>query len=217
MNSRLAQYGTIAHAFGLRMSYNSSSASLEVKDIPEGFTPTVEAMLAEIDLFDDTTSYVDGVASFCVVDYIDGEPIPVPERARLNILHALGFMKNDKYIHQVLMLQKNNRSWHQSGVENKCEYFGEVCTHRGINPDPDRKGRTSSRQPDEYHIRNGKGVIMREQLVTPNLEYIFRSIPEDNLTSGRIATSIDKFELKRFKSLDVEDKLRVIEELQELV
>lgn len=217
MENHLAQYATIAAAFGLHMSYNSSSATLEVRDVPKGHSKTIEGMLKEIEKFDDTTSYVDGVASFCVAAYIDDEPNPIPERARANVLHALGIMKDDLYIHQVLMLQKNNRSWHRSGVANSCEHFGEICTHRGINPDPNRTGRTSSRKPDEYHRMGAKEIIAREQLVTPNLEKMFRLIPEDRLTSGRIANSIGVLDLKKFKELPVEEKFKLVDELQGLL
>jgi len=174
-------------------------------------------MLKEIEHFDDTTTYVDGVASFCVAVYIDDVPNPIPERARLNVLHALGIMKNDLFIHQVLMLQKNNRSWHRSEVPKECSYFGETCTYRGIKPDPDRKGRISHRQPSEYHTINGKGLIAREQLVTPNLELLFKGIPEERVISGKIASSIDKFDLKAFGKLPVEDRIKFVSELQGMV
>lgn len=217
MENHLAQYGTIAAAYGLHMSYNSASASLNVRDIPKGSKDVVEGMLKEIEHFDDTTTYIDGVASFCVAVYIDNEPNPIPERTRLNVLHALGIMKDDLFIHQVLMLQKNNRSWHRSDTAGECTFFGEICTHRGIHPDPDRKGRISSRKPNEYHPLKAKGIIAREQLVTPNLEKLFRSIPEENVTSGRIALSVNNFDLKLFKELPVDDKVKFVSELQELI
>jgi len=196
------------------MSYNSSHASLEIRDVPKDHKGVIEAMLKEIEHFDDTTTYVDGVASFCVAAYIDDMPNPIPERARLNVLHALGIMKDDLFIHQVLMLQKNNRSWHRSEKPGECSYFGETCTHRGIKPDPERKGRISHRQPNEYHAINSKDLIAREQLVTPNLELVFKGIPEERITSAKATIAIDKFDLKSFGKLPVEDRIKFVSELQ---
>jgi hypothetical protein len=204
-------------AFGLTMTYNSSSAALEVEDVPKHHSDIIEAMLEEISHFDDTTTYVDGVASFCVASFLDGIPNPIPERSRSNVLHALGIMKEDRFVHQLLMKDKNNKSWHQSSIATSCVYFGEICTHRGLNPDPDRKGRKSIRSPDEYHVLKAKGIIAREQLVTPNLEKVFRLIPEENLISAQPTARKDLLDLRVFKTLDTEEKIRIISELQEAI
>lgn len=216
-SNRLAQFGTILAAYGLEMTYNSQEATLEVKDIPKDHSDIINGMMDEISHFDDASNYVDGVASFCVARYLDDEPNPIEEQKRMDVLHALGIMKDGRYIHQVLMRDKNNKSWHQSGIANDCEFFGVSCTHRGINPDPNRKGRTSSRQPEEYHILNGKGMINREQLVTPNLELLFRLIPEDNLISAQPIAKLSVFDLVEFKKLSIEEKVRLVATLQEAI
>lgn len=210
------QYATIFDAFGSVLRYNSSDASISVVDAPKGQTTLMDKALKEIKHFDDTKNYVDGMSALCVADFIDDHPNPIKEEARLNIMEALGIMQDGLYISQVLMLQKNNRSWHYSEVPNDCTYFGEECTHRGINPDPERKGRTSSRKPQEYHQLNGRKEITREQLVTNSLNKIYKSIPSENLVSAKPSVkNIILSNLKAFKQLGIDDKLRIIEELQE--
>jgi hypothetical protein len=125
-------------------------------------------------------------------------------------------MKDGKYIHQVLVLQKNNRSWHYSEKANECSHFGEECTHRGINPNPERRGRKSNRSPEDYHNLDAKNRIVREQLVTANLEEMFQKIPDEALISAKsqIGISVD---LKAFKKLPIDEQLRIISDLQESV
>lgn len=216
MNKNLTQYGTIFDAAGVTLRYESKSASLAIIEAPKGVKTVVKDTLEEIKHFDDTTNYVDGMAALCVADYVDTEPNPLSEDIRMNILESLGLMTGGKYIHQVLMLQKNNRSWHYSDVANECSHFGEECTHRGVNPNPDRKGRRSSRQPSDYHVMNGKGEINREQLVTENLEQLFQSISSESLVSGRHPSSIEAIALREFKKLPAERRLEFIEQLQKV-
>jgi hypothetical protein len=217
MDNHVTQFATIFDAFGCELRYNSQDATIEVIEAPKGSKAIVDKALDEIQYYDDTKNYVDGMAALCVADYIDDLPNPVSTESRLNILHALGIMKDSKYIHQTLVLQKNNRSWHFSNIANDCKYFGEECTHRGINPDPDRKGRRSSRKPEDYHKLNNKGEIVREQLVTSGLESVFKDIPKDSLISGKIGVNIDLRDLRSFKKLPIDEQLKIINDLQESI
>lgn len=214
MDNRLTQYATIFDAFGCQLRYNSSDATIEVMDVPKGSRSLVDKAIKEISVFDDTKNYVDGMAALCVAHYIDDHENPINQKSRLNILHTLGIMKDGKYIHQVLMLQKNNRSWHFSDLANDCSHFGEECTHRGINPNPERKGRRSNRKPSDYHVLNSKGEISREQLVTSGLEEIFQRIPSDNLVSAGLQPKTD-IDLRAFKKLSLDKQLEIISRLQE--
>jgi len=217
MSNNVTQYGTIFDAVGCELRYNSSDATISVVNSPKPLKKFVDKALAEIKHYDDTTNYADGMAALCISDFIDDDVNPINEDTRLTIMHALGLMVNNKYIAQTLMLQKNNRSWHYSEEANACSFFGEECTHRGINPDPERKGRRSNRQPDEYHILDGKEEIKREQLVTNGLETLFKSIPQENLTSGRIATQLTRFDVQGFGKLSVEKKTEFIARLKETI
>lgn len=218
MTRNLTQYGTIFDAIGCELRYNSSDATISVVSEPKGMKKIVDKALSEIKHFDDTTNYADGMAALCISDYIDDDKNPIEEDTRLSIMNALGLMVAGKYISQALMLQKNNRSWHYSEVANECSYFGEECTHRGINPDPERKGRRSNRKPNEYHVLDGRGEVKREQLVTNGLEKLFRSIPSENLaTTGRIAAQLTRFDVKGFSNLSVDAKSEFIARLKEAI
>jgi len=216
MDNHVTQYATIFDAFGCETRYNSSDASIDVVDVPKGSKELVDRVLNEIQYFDTTKNYIDGMSALCVADYIDDHENPLTNTSRLNILHALGIMKDGKYIHQVLVLQKNNRSWHYSEKANECSHFGEECTHRGINPNPERRGRKSNRSPEDYHNLDAKNRIVREQLVTANLEEMFQKIPDEALISAKsqIGISVD---LKAFKKLPIDEQLRIISDLQESV
>jgi len=217
MTTNVTQYGTIFDAIGCVLRYNSSDASISVVESPKGLKKVVDKALSEIKNYDDTTNYADGMAALCISDFIDDHPNPINEDTKLNILHALGLMNKGKYIAQTLMLQKNNRSWHYSEVANDCSFFGEECTHRGINPDPERKGRRSNRKPNEYHTLDGRDEVKREQLVTDGLENLFKSIPTENLTSGKIAVQLNRFDIRGFSNLSVDQKTEFIEKLKETV
>jgi hypothetical protein len=210
--NNIMQYGTIFAAYGCKFNYDSEVVAL---DIVDGSDIYVEAALKDIAHFDDTTNYLDGAAALALADMIDGLPNPLSISVRRNILEALHITKDNNFIYQVLSLQKNNRSWHYSDTANSCNWFGDVCVTRGINPDPNRKGRTSSRVPEQYHVTNTKGAITREQLVTPALERIFSSIPKDKMISGARYTDIDA-SVKKLKLLSLDQRLKVISQLQEV-
>lgn len=217
-NDNVTQYATLFDAFGCELRYNSSDATISIVEVPSGSKTLIDGVLNEIKYFDNTKNYHDGMAALCIAKYIDDEKNPIAPEARNNILNALGFMKDDKYIRQVLMLQKNNRSWHFSAEANTCSYFGEECTHRGINPNPEHKGKRSNRKPEEYHDKMANGQIKREQLVTANLEQMSKTIPEDKLISTtRNAVSIDAFDLRAFKKLEVTEQVEFISKLQEAI
>jgi len=215
--STITQFGTIFAAVGCKLNYNSKETSLEVVESPKGKAPIIDKAIADIEHFDECPNYMDGAAALLMADTIDDVLNPLSSVTRVNVLNGLGITKDGRYIHQVLSLQKNNRSWHISEKANDCSYFGENCTHRGIKPDPNRKGRRSFRQPDEYHRLDGKGKPSREQLVTPALEKMFQSIPESNLISSGHSFMSLTINLKEMKKLTVEEKLRVISELEESI
>jgi hypothetical protein len=211
----ITAYGNIFSAVGCTLDYESVKAQLKVSDSPKGKEKIIEKAISDISHFDDCTNYLDGAAAIILADTIDGSKNPLTAKVRSNVLHGLAIQKNNKFIYQVLSLQKNNRSWHYSDAANTCSHFGKDCTHRGINPDPNRKGRRSFRQPDEYHRIDGKGNISREQLVTPSLEKLFQSIPDDNLIRDNHTFATLELNLKKMKTSSVEDKLRIISELTE--
>lgn len=215
--TNITAYGTIFSALGCKLNYNSHKVRLEVEDAPKNKTKIVDAAISDIYYFDDCANYMDGAAAIVLADTIDGVINPLKPSIRTNILHGLGLQKNEKFIYQVLSLQKNNRSWHYSDTPNSCNHFGEDCVNRGIEPDPNRKGRRSFRQPDEYHRLDGKGKVSREQLVTPNLEKLFQSIPDTNLIRDNHTFMSLTVNLKKMKDLSVEDKLKMIAELQESI
>jgi hypothetical protein len=211
MSTNLIQFGSIFAARGVTLKYNSELAELEVV---ESYPDIVEQALKDIALFDYTANYVDGAAALCIATFVDDVVNPLSPTIRDNVLHALGIKKNDRWVYQALSLQKNNRAWHFSQTASDCSHFGEVCTHRGVNPDPLRKGRTSSRQPNEYHLLNGKGEITREQLVTPALAAVFNTISDSDVISGS-AYMNKGFDFKNLKNMSIEDKLKAISAIQE--
>lgn len=211
---QLSQFGTIFYAYGCKLNYESESATLAIIEAPKGKQKLVDSVLAEISLFDMTANHIDGMASLCLASTVDSVTNPLPEKTRLNILTALGIMEGGRFIHQVLQLQKNNRSWHFSDEASVCSHFGDECVTRGITPNPEHKGRRSNRKPEDYHVRNGKGLINREQLVTKNLEQLVRGIPESNLISAKAQVSIGPVDLRSFKKLPLDKQMEVISMLQ---
>lgn len=211
----ITAYGTIFAALGCVLDYDSNKARLTLSSAPKNKGKIVSEAANDIAAFDDCTNYLDGASAIVLADTIDKEKNPLSKTIRDNTLHGLGLMKKNKFIYQVLSLQKNNRSWHYSNTANDCSHFGNICTHRGIEPDPNRKGRRSFRQPNEYHKLDGKENISREQLVTPALERLFQSIPDINLIHETHTYATLDLNLKKLNTLSVEDKLRVIAELKE--
>ena len=213
---QLTAFATLFTALGCQTNYNSSSATISIRDVPKDYKAIVNKAVKEISLYDDTRNYVDGASSLALADTIDDVENPLSKTARLNILTELGIMRDGRYIKQVLSEQKNNRAWHFSGVPNDCDRFGEECTHRGINPNPERKGRRSNRKPDEYHTLDGKGAVKREQLVSSGLEALYQSIPDSNLISVTHSNH-GEIDLRAFKKMTIDQQLQFIEDLKEHV
>lgn len=213
--NNLIQYATILSANGVHTRFNSSGPTVDVVDVPKPIKKITDEAVKEISLFSDTANSVDHMAALMVAQYIDDQENPINETSRLQLLSALAIMHEGKYIRQSLALQLQNRSWHPSAIPNDCEHFGNLCTHRGVEPDPNRKGRSSSRKPNEYHVKSGD-IIAREQLVTPNLRTLFKSIPNESLISSRTAIDIPAEVLRAFKKLpDIDAKLALIHDLEQ--
>jgi len=88
---------------------------------------------------------------------------------------------------------KGNRSWHTSLEPNQCSYFGEICTYRGVEINPSRRGVRSTRNPALYHSKLKSG-IRREQLVTPAINAAYKLIPDEMLVSDKeivLSQSVD--------------------------
>lgn len=211
--SNLIQYAPILSANGIVTRYNSSDTTLEVVESPKAIKAIVDKAVKEIALFSNTKVGADDMAALCLANFIDDHDNPIKETSRLNILNALGIMKEGKYIRPQLALQLQNRSWHPSNSANKCVHFDELCTHRGISHDPNRKGRTSNRKPNEYHPLNGE-IIAREQLVTPNLRAVFNNIPKDKFTATREPVDIPAEFIRKFKKMDLDKQLAVMADLE---
>lgn len=207
----ITAFGTLFVAYGCKLNYNSEKVRLEVIDAKKD--TVVDKVVADIFKFDETANYVDGAAALVISETIDGIKNPITSKIRKNVLEGLGLCHDDRFVYQVLSLQKNNRAWHFSDVANDCSHFGEVCTHRGIKPDPERKGKRSNRSPEQYHRLDGHDNVMREQLVTPALEKLFRSIPDKNLVSGQRGMNIS-LNLKSLSKMPLEDKLRAINTIE---
>jgi len=176
--------------------------------------------LADIEHFDDTANFVDGLSAPFLADTINGNKNHLHDY-RNEILEKIGTMRNGRFVSQELALIKTNRSWHISEEPNKCTYFGDVCTHRGSIHVPGKRGRKSNRKPTDYHLKNGQGTIGREQLVTPALEQLWKALPDDALISN--AGHTIEVNLTRYKNMDDEEfknilnkKLKEIEALREL-
>lgn len=179
----VTQYGAIFAANGCKLNFVPSSASLEVVESPKDSVRIIDAALADIAKFEDTSNFADGMAAIHLADYIDKDPNPISSPTRIAVLNALGITKDGKFVSQVLAQQKTNRSWHSSTKPFECSHFGEICTHRGIENVPGKRGRKSTRSPEQYHRLTSSGEISREQLVTPAIENLVGNIPSDSLIS----------------------------------
>jgi len=183
MQIPITAYGSIFAAIGCRLNFDSKSAQLSVSEIPKSVKKYVEPALEDISHFEDTANFADGMSAIHVAHTVDSEPNPLDDTIKANVLTALGILKDGRYVAQVIAQQKTNRSWHLSEQPNTCTYFGELCTHRGIVNVPGKRGRKSTRNPDQYHKLSGAGEIGREQLVTPALENLVSHIPPDAIIS----------------------------------
>jgi hypothetical protein len=212
----LIQFSTGLVAFGCKLNYISSINEIDIAEPPkEKYRKRIlESALHDIVLFEGASNFSDGICVLATAEFVDGEPNPLSETTRLNMLNALGIMKGDRYVLQVLNRDKVNRSWHISEEANTCTYFGEICTHRGILDDPHRRGRKSDRPPEEYHPRSSKG-IGREQLVTPNVQALYSNIPESVTTTTK--REIESVLLKKLEEMPPEKLKEFMEKAQELL
>jgi hypothetical protein len=183
MYTNILQYAPIFRAANVSLDLDSYSLDLRVTDSPKSIEKKVEAAIKEIALYEFTATSTDVMSAIACIESIDNEPLSISDRARQTILTSVGIMDKGKFISQQLATLKVNRSWHLSPIPNRCEYFGELCTNRGVENIPGKRGRKSYREPDEFHLPNSKGIGSREQLVGPALEDLYRAIPTTNLTS----------------------------------
>jgi len=185
------QYAPAIYAFGAKLAYNTKSGELDIAEYPDRKEAKniLDAALADIILFEDTSNFQDGLHIFALADFVDNKPNPVTKTSRMNILEQTGVMQEGRFVRQNLERAKVNKSWHISEVAGECSYFGDICTNRGVIDTSHRRGRKSERNPNQYHLRSSKG-IGREQLVTPAVELLYDSIPSEQLTSAGKATPI---------------------------
>jgi hypothetical protein len=183
VSTNILQYAPIFRAANIRLDLDSYNLDLRVTDAPKSIEDKVATAIKEIALYEFTATPNDVIAALACIDSIDNEPISITDRARQTILTSLGIMDKGKFISQTLATIKVNRSWHLSPTPNRCDYFGENCTNRGVDNVPGKRGRKSYRDPEEFHLANSKGVGNREQLVTSGLEVLYRAIPPTNLIS----------------------------------
>lgn len=166
----------------------------------------LDAALADIKLFEDTSNFQDGLHIFALADFVDNKENPVTQSMRLNILEQTGIMQEGRFVRQNLERAKVNKSWHISETPASCSYFGAICTNRGVIDTSHRRGRKSERNPNQYHLKSSKG-IGREQLVTPAVELLYDSIPNEQLTSASKTYSI--FDISKVDLTQIEpDKLQ---------
>jgi hypothetical protein len=214
MSSNLIQFASIFDAAGCKINFNSHIMEAEIISYPTGRTGVIEGAIDEIDCFLDTKTFNDGIAILAIADQIDGNPNPLAIETRNTILNNAGLKKNNRYITQALALLKTNKSWHSSEVPNECTYFGDLCTTRGITEVDGKRGRKSSRLPDDYHIRKTSGIINREQLITPLLEEVYRAIPQENLISMKPKEG-NIINLDKIDELEPEELARILQRIRE--
>src|SRR5260221_4764630 len=176
-------YGSLFAAIGCRLNFDSKSAQLGVSDIPKSIKKYVEPALEDISHFEDTANFADGMSAIHIAHTVDDKDNPLDDGIKANVLTALGILKDGRFVAQVIAQQKTNRSWHLSEKPNTCTYFGDLCTHRGVMNIPGKRGRKSTRNPDQYHRLSAVGEIGREQLVTPALEDLVSHIPAGAIIS----------------------------------
>lgn len=208
----VTQYGTLFAAIGCRLNFDSQNARLEVVGIPKPLKRVVEAALDDIEKFENTSNFADGMSAIHLAELVDNKPNTLTAEIKSNVLKALGITKDDKFVAQVIAQQKTNRSWHLSAEPSKCTYFGDICTHRGITNVPGKRGRKSSRNPDQYHILSKSGEIAREQLVTPALEALVVAIPADNVIS---VTNSNWINLDELSPEEIKQMVARINEIKE--
>jgi len=176
------QFGCLFKAAGCTLNFLSDTNQLQVVDFPDAKEKFVMDALNEIDQFEDTATFGDGLVAIPLADLIDGNPTSLSEILRLQILETSGIMHHGFWVNQIIQHVKTTRSWHSSDEPNVCTKFGEICTKRGIERNPHKRGRPSNRSPDEFHMMKASG-ISRENLVTPGLEALTVSIDRVLLVS----------------------------------
>lgn len=213
MTIPVTQYGSLFAAANCKLNFDSFRAQLEVVQIPKNGKKIVEAALADIEKFEDTSNFADGMSAIHLADLIDGKNNPLDNSVRDNVLSALGIVKDGKFIAQTIAQQKTNRSWHLSEKPSECTYFGDTCTHRGITSVPGKRGRKSTRTPEQYHKLSLSGEIAREQLVTPALEALVAALPADRIIS---ITSTNTFNGINLDDLEEDQVKEIIERVKQL-
>lgn len=211
----LIQYASFLVAVGCELNYDTATAELEIVSYPSEShkRQAIQEAIADIEKFLDTANRSDGMAAIALAQFVDHYPNPLGEACN-RILNALGVMRGDKFIAAVMMQAKANRSWHTSEIANECSYFGEICTHRGVQIDPKKRGIRSTRNPEEYHTTQGN-VIKREQLITPSLEAAYSLIPDSMLTTTKPPSVISANVEKQIEQLGPNDLDKLIATLQE--
>lgn len=217
MSISVTAYGTLFAAINCRLNFDSKNAQLEVVQIPKTVKKIVDAALADIEKFEDTSNFADGMSAIHLADLVDGQSNTLDGDVRSNVLSALGLTKDGKFVAQVIAQQKTNRSWHLSEKPSECTYFGDICTHRGILNVPGKRGRKSTRTPEQYHMLSSKsGEIAREQLVTPALEALVSAIPATNVISVNSANGfVGGINIDELDEKEVADLIERINKLKE--
>lgn len=187
----LIQFGSILSAAGCVLNFDASTALVQVVEYPPEKATIIEEAMHDIDLFDDTALFMDGLVAIHLVNLINGYENPLPQSVRNQVLETLGIKHKGAFITQTLAKLKTARSWHVSGAPNTCTYFEGVCTSRGQEIDPHKRGRRSTRTPTDFHPLKGN-TITREQLVTPAIENLFRSIDSVSLVSRPEVANLKK-------------------------
>lgn len=212
----LIQYAAAVSAFGAKLNYDTLNGSLDVVEYParKKAKHILDSALADIRLFEDTSNFDDGLSVVALSNFVDNVPNILSEKSRFNILTHVGIMREGRFVKQLLERAKTNRSWHVSEVPNTCSFFGNLCTHRGISDTTHRRGRKSERDPDEYHVKSSKGIA-REQLVTPAIELMYDSIPQDKLISETRAKPI--LAVPNIEDMEPEELQALIDKIQGVI
>lgn len=209
-DDNITQFAAIFSAAGAVLHFDTRTATLEV--VESGNQEIINRAVEEVSLYENTANYSDGLAAVFHADYIDNKDTPFTLEQREHVLTELGIKSGGKFIAQYLATQKTNRSWHTSEVPNKCSYFGDECTNRGIVEVPGKRGRKSTRKPGDFHRMSSMGTIAREQLVTKALDNLYHNIPSAKL----ISANNGNISLDRLKNLP-DDKLHEILEAIEQI
>jgi hypothetical protein len=206
--NNLVAFASLFDAAGAVLNFNTKSAELEILDGSE----SVYKAATDIAKFEETATKIDGLAVIFHAQTVDLNQTPFSKGQRNDALNALGIKQDDLFISQELAIRKTNRSWHSSVLPNMCTTFESVCTNRGSISVPGKRGRKSHREPSDFHQISGAGIIAREQLVTPALEELWKSLPEKNLVSTAGTFSSDK--LKRLDPNKLDELFAQIERIR---